>query len=42
MYHGDALGGQPERGVGEQNVIVDEGRAVAYFHKEVLTHHAPF
>ena len=42
MYHGDALGGQPERGVGEQNVIVDEGWAVAYFHKEILTHHASF
>ena len=39
VHQGDALGCQPERGVGEQDVIVDEGRAVAHFHEEILAHH---
>ena len=42
VNHGDALGGHPQGGVGEQNVIVDQRGAMAHFHENVLAHHAAF
>ena len=40
MYHSHALGGEAQRGVGKQHVVVNQGGAVAHFHKDVLAHHA--
>ena len=38
--HGHALGGESQRGVGQQDVVVDQGGSVSHFHEQVLAHHA--
>ena len=40
MYHCDALCCDTERSVGEQNVVVNKSRAVAYFNENILAAHA--
>ena len=40
MYHCDALCCDTERSVGEQNVVVNKSRAVAYLNEDILAAHA--
>ena len=38
VHHGHALGGPADGGLGQQDVVVDEGGAVADLHEDVLAH----
>ena len=40
VHHRHALGGQAQRRIGEQDVVVDQRRAMADFDKDILAHHA--
>ena len=40
MYHRDALGSHAQGHIGEQEVVIDQGGAVADLDEDILTHHA--
>lgn len=42
MYTGHAFGGNPQAGFGKHHIVVNQCRAMSYFHEYILAHHSAF
>ena len=40
VYHSNTLRSKTKAYIREQNIVVDQGRTMAYFHENILRHHA--
>ena len=40
MYHSNSLSGKTKARIREQDIVVDESRAVPYLYEDILGHHA--